>query len=67
MGVVFDQDAIAAVLHHCSTGGHHSGLVIAMLCAACIVQFAGEASAQCSARDVLQNQLKFKEAPSATR
>lgn len=35
-----------------------------MLCAACVVQFASTASAQCAARDVLQNQLKFK-TPSA--
>jgi hypothetical protein len=31
-----------------------------MLCAACILQFASTASAQCAARDVLQNQLAFK-------
>ncbi|WFU45211.1 hypothetical protein QA640_34135 [Bradyrhizobium sp. CB82] len=34
------------------------------LCAACIFQFASEARAQCTARDVLQNQLKLRKAPS---
>ena len=38
----------------------------AMFCAACILQFASEARAQCAARDVLQNQLKLKKAPSAS-
>jgi len=37
-----------------------------MFCAACILQFASEARAQCAARDVLQNQLKLKKAPSAS-
>jgi hypothetical protein len=40
-------------------------LPIAMLCTACIVLFAGEASAQCTARDVLQNHLTLKRTPSA--
>jgi hypothetical protein len=31
-----------------------------MLCAACLVRFAGTASAQCAARDVLQSQSKLK-------
>ncbi|QOZ48543.1 hypothetical protein XH89_05365 [Bradyrhizobium sp. CCBAU 53340] len=34
-----------------------------MLWAACAVPFASTASAQCAARDVLQNQLKFKTRP----
>nr|WP_245329228.1 hypothetical protein [Bradyrhizobium centrolobii] len=33
-----------------------------MFCAVCIFQFATEAGAQCSARDVLRNQLKLKQA-----
>ncbi|WP_213289084.1 hypothetical protein [Bradyrhizobium sp. sGM-13] len=37
-------------------------LIIAMLCAACIVLFASKASAQCTARDVLQNRLTLKAA-----
>jgi hypothetical protein len=36
-----------------------------MFCAVCILQFATEAGAQCSARDVLQNQLKPKAASSS--
>jgi hypothetical protein len=36
-----------------------------MLCTACIVLFASEASAQCTARDVLQNRLTLKTTPSA--
>ncbi|UPJ53936.1 hypothetical protein IVB30_05395 [Bradyrhizobium sp. 200] len=38
---------------------------VAMLCTACIVLFAGEARAQCTARDVLRNQLTLKTTPSA--
>ena len=53
---------------HCSTGWHRGGpLFIAMLCAAFIVLFASEASAQCTARDVLRNHLTFKKIPSANR
>lgn len=45
---------------------HRSGrLVVAMLFAACTLQFASEARAQCSARDVLHNKLSLKEALSA--
>ncbi len=52
---------------HCSIGWHRGGtLFIAMLCTACIVLFASEASAQCTARDVLQNHLTLKKTPSAT-
>ncbi|WP_245454567.1 hypothetical protein [Bradyrhizobium sp. RP6] len=36
-----------------------------MLCAVCIFQLASEARAQCAARDVLQNHLTLKKAPSA--
>jgi uncharacterized protein YjiS (DUF1127 family) len=38
---------------------------IATLCTACIFLFASEARAQCTARDVLQNQLRLKKTPSA--
>jgi hypothetical protein len=51
---------------HCSIGRHRGGtLFIVMLCAACIVIFASEASAQCTARDVLQNRLTLKKTSSA--
>ena len=36
-----------------------------MLCTACIVLFASEAYAQCTARDVLQNHLTLRKTPSA--
>jgi hypothetical protein len=50
---------------HCSIGWHRGGsLLIAMLCSACIVLFASDASAQCSARDVLRNHLTLKKIPS---
>ena len=55
----------------CTAGNDHSStrrvsrdFIASMLWAACVVQFATTASAQCAARDVLQNQLKFK-TPSA--
>src|SRR5258708_16505914 len=47
---------------------HRSGmLIVATLCTACILLFASEARAQCTARDVLQNQLRLKNTPSASR
>ncbi|WP_373568289.1 hypothetical protein [Bradyrhizobium cajani] len=56
---------------HCGTVGRHSRarrrgryFIVSILCAACIVQFASHAArAQCTARDVLQNQLKLKMLP----
>lgn len=43
-----------------------SAFIVLLLCTACIVQFACTAArAQCTARDVLQNQMKFK--PHATK
>jgi len=51
---------------HCSIRRQSGGtLLIAMLCTACIVLFASKASAQCTARDVLQNRLTLKTTPSA--
>jgi hypothetical protein len=65
MGILH-QGVDCGVRHDCSTGGHCSRRhIIAMLCAACIFQLASEAWAQCTAQDVLQNQLKLKKAPSA--
>ncbi|MGY8634845.1 hypothetical protein RAD15_20435 [Bradyrhizobium sp. 14AA] len=52
---------------NCRAGKDHSNArllsrcsVVSLLCAACLVQFASTASAQCAARDVLQNQATFK-------
>jgi len=51
-----------------STGWRHCRIfVVAMLCTTCALLFASEARAQCTARDVLQNQLRLKKAPSADR
>jgi hypothetical protein len=50
---------------HCPIRRQSGGRLIAMICTACIVLFASEASAQCTARDVLQNHLTFKTTPSA--
>jgi hypothetical protein len=51
---------------HCSIGWHRAvTLFVAIFSTACIVLFASEADAQCSARDVLQNHLMLKEAPPA--
>ena len=50
---------------HRSTGWRNgSALVFVMLCTACILLFASEARSQCTARDVLQNQLRLKKTPS---
>ena len=54
------------VVPYCSIRRQSGGtLLIAMLCTACIVLFASEASAQCTARDVLQNRLTLRTTPSA--
>src|SRR6201988_4458016 len=50
---------------HCPIRRQSGGRLIAMICTACIVLFASEASAQCTARDVLQNRLTLKTTPSA--
>ncbi|WFU22789.1 hypothetical protein QA649_32585 [Bradyrhizobium sp. CB1717] len=53
----------------CHSPGWHRCVIhiVALLCTACTLLFASEAGAQCTARDVLQNQLRFKKAPSADR
>ena len=50
---------------HRSTGWRNgSALIFMMLCGACLLVFASEARAQCTARDVLQNQLRLNRIPS---
>jgi uncharacterized protein YjiS (DUF1127 family) len=50
---------------HRSTGWHNGrALIFMMLCSACLIVFASEARAQCTARDVLQNQLRLNKIPS---
>jgi hypothetical protein len=63
--------AITTGRAHCGAVDRHSRarrgiryFIVSILCAACIVQFAtNPARAQCTARDVLQNQLKLKTRP----
>src|SRR5262245_60507247 len=50
---------------HCPIRRQGGGSLIAVLGTACIIFFASEASAQCTARDVLHNHLTLKTAPSA--
>jgi hypothetical protein len=50
---------------YCPIRTQSGGGLIAMLCTACIVLYASEASARCTARDVLQNRLTLKKTPSA--
>ena len=50
---------------HCPIRRQSGGSLIVVLCTACIVLFASEASAQCTAKDVLQNHLTLKTTPSA--
>ena len=53
---------------HRSTGCRNgSALIFMMLGSTCILLLAGEARSQCTARDVLQNQLMQKKTPSAYR
>ena len=66
MGRFSPREIDCRARHRCSRRGHRGlRLIIATLCAAWILQFASEARAQCSARDVLQNQFKLRTAPSA--
>ena len=62
----FHQDIDCRAPQHSSTAARRRGrpLLTTMLCALCVFQFVTKADAQCSARDVLQNQLKLKTAPS---
>ena len=67
MGRIAGKEVGCHAIPHCSTGSHRGGtLVIAMLCTLCILLFASEARAQCTARDVLHNQLRLEKIPSAS-
>ena len=60
------KEAGCHAIRYCSIAWHRGGsLFIATLCSACIVLFASDASAQCTARDVLRNHLTLKRTPSA--
>jgi hypothetical protein len=61
-----DKEGGCHAIPHCSRRRQSGGtLLIAMLCTVCIVLFASEASAQCTARDVLRNRLTLRKVPSA--
>ena len=62
------KDVGCRAIPHSSIGWHRGGAhLIAMLWTAGIVLFASEASAQCTARDVLQKHLMLKKTPSVDR
>jgi hypothetical protein len=44
--------------------GNGSALIFMMICSACVLAFASDARAQCTASDVLQNQLRRNKIPS---
>ena len=59
-----DKEGGCHAIPHCSRRRQSGGtLLIAMLCTVCIVLFASEASAQCTARDVLRNGLTLRRLP----
>jgi uncharacterized protein YjiS (DUF1127 family) len=53
--------------HHSAGWRNGRALIFMILCNTCILVFASEARAQCTARDVLQNRLTLKEAPSVRK
>jgi hypothetical protein len=61
---VKEEDVVDNLLRRIRSA-HGGTFFIAMLCTAFIVLFASDAGAQCSARDVMQNHLTLKKAPSA--
>ena len=68
MGRTVGKEVGCHAIPRCSTGWHlGSTLIIAMLCTGCILVFSSEAArAQCTARDVLENQLRLKKTPSVS-
>lgn len=66
MGRIAGKEAGCHAMPHCSTGSRRGGArTMVMLGTLCILLFAGEASAQCAARDVLQHQPGLAKIPSA--
>ncbi|MGY2902647.1 hypothetical protein [Bradyrhizobium sp. URHC0002] len=62
-----DKEIGCRAIPHRSTGWRRGGtLAVAVFCIAGVFLFASEAGAQCTARDVLQNQLRLKKTPSAS-
>ena len=63
MGRTAGKEVRCYVAPYRSSGWHR---IVATLCTLCILLFASEARAQCTAQDVLQNQLRLKKIPSAS-
>jgi len=63
MGRTAGKEVRCYVAPYRSPGWHR---IIATLCTLCILLFASEARAQCTAQDVLQNQLRLKKIRSAS-
>ena len=59
------ESGYRAIPHRSIRRQSGDAFLVAMLCTAWIVLCAGEASAQCTARDVLRNHLTLKTTPSA--
>jgi hypothetical protein len=59
---ILTQPSHCRAVNHCSSAGRGGRYIIVLiLCAACMLQFASHAArAQCTARDVLQSQLRPK-------
>lgn len=67
MGRTAGKEVGCRAIPFCSTGWLRGGtLTTAVLCTACVLLLATDARAQCTARDVLQNQLRLKKTPSAS-
>lgn len=61
MGRIADKE----ISCHCSTAWRRRAtLITGMLCTACMLLLPTELKAQCAARDVLQNRLRFEKTPS---
>src|SRR5579863_55005 len=67
VGRIAGEEVGCYVRPYCSTGWHRRVLVVTMLCTAFILLIGSNAGAQCTAQDVLQNQLRLKKLPSASR
>jgi len=67
VGRIAGEDVDCYVRPYCSTGWHRRVLFVMMLCTAFILLIGSNARAQCTAQDVLQNQLRLEKPPSASR
>ena len=65
MGRIAGKESFYRTIPHRSIQRQSSAAFTVMLCTACLVLFASEAGAQCTARDVLRNRLTLKTTPSS--